>query len=172
MRADLKMSVFLLLFIVSCSSSQWGWKPENESGDRGARKQNMVEDFDPLSLNDDDIIVTPAAVNKSKEEQRGEETIPTEVEMKQREVVNGYRVQLIAVKDEDAARKVQEKAIYLFEEEVYLIFDTPNYKVQVGDCKTEEEANELVQRARSLGFSDAWKVPAKVYTKPVKKMKL
>lgn len=73
-------------------------------------------------------------------------------------VVRGYRVQIFLSDDLREASRVMAEARERFEQEVYLEYDAPYYKVRVGDCPTEREGEELLRVARRLGYPDAWLV--------------
>ena len=152
-----------VFFVASCSTSQFGWKTEPE-GEKKAQS-GYVEDFDPLSLNDDDIVVQPREEAASTEEERSPEAekIVVPPEKPAEEMVQGYRVQLLATGDEVQAREVKKDAIFKLEEDVYLVFEAPLYKLRVGDCRTKREAEGLRDEAIRKGFRDAWIVPSKVY---------
>jgi hypothetical protein len=121
------------------------------------------ETFDPLSLDDEDVIVLPRSQLKAAPSESTVAGTRTESEGKVREVP-GYRVQIFVSRDEFETRQMEEQALMSFEDSVYLIFDSPNYKIRVGDCLTRAEANELRQRAVARGYRDAWVVQCKVVT--------
>ncbi|MFH1942849.1 MAG: SPOR domain-containing protein [bacterium] len=152
------------IFLFSCSTSKFGWKSESESGEKKEVKREQLEDFDPLSLDDDDIVV-PAA-KKKVETDRLELVEPVKVQSKPEETgsetVQGFRVQLLATKDEIAAQEANRKAIFAFEQGVYLTFEAPLYRLRIGNCRTRKEAEELRDEAIRRSFRDAWIVPSKV----------
>lgn len=120
------------------------------------------EKFNPLTVIDDAIVLpesnlelAPPKTIQEGDEQREEPA----VEMVE---VPGYRVQLVATDAEFEARAVEEKALIEFDENVYLIFDSPTYKVRIGDCVSRLEANELRKKAANLGYRDAWVVQSRV----------
>ena len=115
------------------------------------------EDFDPLSLNDDDISF--AAFQHSSVIAMGIAPI-TKPQPKQ---VNGFRVQIFAVADEQVARLAEEEARFEFSTHVYLVYDPPNYKIRLGDFLTQEEADDLRREAYRKGYRDAWVVPEQVW---------
>ncbi len=80
--------------------------------------------------------------------------------------VNGYRVQLIATRNESEARSNMENALSFFPERVYLLFDSPFYKLRVGDCVLRSDADSLQQRAIHRGFSSAWIIASQVFLHP------
>jgi hypothetical protein len=73
-------------------------------------------------------------------------------------VARGYRVQIFLSDDLREASRVMAEARERFEQEVYLEYDAPYYKVRVGDCPTEGQGEKLLQVARRLGYPDAWLV--------------
>jgi len=157
--------IIFVLFLFSCSTSQFGWKREPEPG--GKEKSVFKEDFDPLSLNDDDIVILPEETTSQKEvvEKPVHEKPAVGEEKSGEEMIQGYRIQLLATGDEAQARKAKRDAIFKFQEHVYLVFEAPLYKLRVGDCQTKKEAEALRKEAAQKGFRDAWIVPSKVYSR-------
>lgn len=78
-------------------------------------------------------------------------------------MVEGYRIQLMATRDESEARRARDDARSFFPENSYLLFDNPYYKLRLGDCLTRTAADSLQQRASSKGFSGAWIVRSLVH---------
>ena len=159
--------IILIAIVLSCSSNKFGWKDETGSETGNERTTGFIEDFDPLTLNDDDIVV-PADREDASDEgiQRGEtEKITPVDERSTDEMVQGFRVQLMATGDGEQAREERRSAVFNFQEHVYLIFEAPLYKIRVGDCLNRREAEALRSEAIRKGFRDAWIVPSKVYPK-------
>jgi hypothetical protein len=129
-------------------------------------KQN--EEYKPFSLGDYDIEI-PLVVNQDEnalnidEILKGQEQDTTEVREK---VMPGFRVQLVATRDEDEARNVRREAVLTFSEKVYLSFDDPYYKVRIGDCISRFDANDLQEQAISKGFFEAWVVRTNIHYYP------
>ena len=70
-------------------------------------------------------------------------------------IVNGYRVQIFFGSDRREAYAQQAKYKDLYpESDTYLSYDTPNYRVKVGDFRTRAQAqsflNELKQSFQTL----------------------
>jgi hypothetical protein len=164
----LKNLVFIIpaLVVFSCSMSRFGWKSAPEPSGKEAETSPYAEDFDPNSLNDDDI--NPAldnAILQSAKQSR-QEPVSTAAERTQVEtIINGYRIQLLATKDEDRANEMKKQAILKFDEKVHLIFETPYYKIRIGDCATDKEARELREKAIQKGFTDVMVVRTKVISR-------
>ncbi|MBD3287106.1 hypothetical protein GF359_10615 [candidate division WOR-3 bacterium] len=70
--------------------------------------------------------------------------------------VAGYRVQIFASSTNDGANKVASEARFKFTESVYVEYEAPYYKVRVGDYINKSDAEILKDKARNLGYSDAW----------------
>ena len=155
----------LCVIVVSCSSSQFGWKEGQETSDKEIRNKRLLENFDPLSLEDDDIVIRPVEKTSQSDEieSREREERDQTTEKITPEMVQGYRVQLLATGDEIQAREAKKNAIFRFQEGIYLVFEAPLYKLRLGDCQTRKEAEELRDRAVRNGFPDAWVVPSKVH---------
>jgi hypothetical protein len=158
--------VLVAFSVLSCSTSQFGWKTEPEPEKEGTRKTGYVEDFDPLTLQEDEIEVRPIEETPTFEESQEDisESIPSgELALNEKEMVQGFRVQLLATTDENQARDAKKRAIFRFQTGVYLVFEAPHYKLRIGDCITRKEAEDLRKEASRSGFQDAWIVPSKVY---------
>jgi len=78
------------------------------------------------------------------------------------ENVAGYRIQLVSTQDVGLAESVEQRARELFTEDVYLIFDYPNYKVRVGNFLELKAAKPTESLARRNGFPRAWTVPSDI----------
>ena len=161
---SLLLPVILLVVIILLAGCAPSPPPLPEEPPEPTRKVPQDESFDPLSVEEEEVIVLPESKLKSPPE--GTITAGAEKEGEPvagaAEEVLGFRVQVFATDLEFEARTVEEKALIDFEESVYLVFDSPNYKIRVGDCRSRAEANKLRQRAVELGYRDAWVVQCKV----------
>jgi len=158
--------VLLLFFITSCSTSQFGWKSEPKPEGKSSKGKEYVEDFDPLTLDEEDIVVSPreeSPINKEDREDIAKQAPSEDLVIHEGGMIQGFRVQLLATADENQARDAKKKAIFKFQSGVYLVFEAPHYKLRIGDCATRKEAEELKKEAFRNGFRDAWIVPSKVY---------
>jgi len=131
--------------------------------------QPLDESFDVLSLGVEEL-----PLPKEARTERPADTTAVVVEQgatsdttRAEELVPGYRVQVCATPDEATARAYYHDALMKFlDQGVYLRFDSPYYKVRIGDCKSRFEAEELQKRVQKSGFPDAWVVRTKVYANP------
>lgn len=79
-------------------------------------------------------------------------------------VVQGYRVQIYFSNDRKKAYAIRDKAIRLYPEyaqEVYVVYQSPNYKVRVGNFIKESDAKSL-ERILSKNFENVFLVRDKV----------
>ncbi len=81
---------------------------------------------------------------------------PTTAAAYESRFVSGYRVQLMATVEPNQAKQFAESVRPLFDDNVYVEYLEPYYKVRIGDCKTREEASLLMRSARNAGFDQAW----------------
>ena len=69
-----------------------------------------------------------------------------------------YRVQIFTGLVYDEARQVARVAEEIFDQPVYVDYEVPNYKVRVGDWPDRASAEKYQQKARGVGYSNAWVV--------------
>jgi hypothetical protein len=157
-----RSALFLIVLpLLSCSLSQFSGKSDAEKNKAGTGSYD--ENFDPLSLNDDTFKVTPPLQAGDRKAVTQGVTVPKTERTEGEATVQGYRVQLAATTDENRARDLKKEAMLKLKEKIYLIFESPNYKVRVGDCRTFDEAKLLKQEIVNSGFPEAWIVKSNVY---------
>ncbi|MBN2009943.1 SPOR domain-containing protein [candidate division KSB1 bacterium] len=130
------------------------------------RQGKILEDFDPLTLNDEDLTIKSTRSVEAKSDYDDSFLPDMDSEQTGATESDGYRVQICAVSVEDTARNIQRDAILKLNENVYLKFDSPYYKVRIGDCKTRYEAEQLQRLAIQKGFNEAWVVKTTIQLKP------
>lgn len=82
--------------------------------------------------------------------------------------IPGYRVQILTTQDLSEAIGVKAKADSLLPNyNVYIVYDSPYYKVRVGNFRARYEAAQAVPFIASHGFPNAWSVPDNVFRNPV-----
>ena len=145
------------LMIFSCTPVPPG------QGEPPADRTQAESDFDPLAQDAErPIAITAGEEDNGRTAPSGDQDDPSAVEdltgPERPGVVRGYRVQIFLSDDLREASRVMAEARERFEQEVYLEYDAPYYKVRVGDCATEWTGEELLRVARRLGYPDAWLV--------------
>lgn len=72
--------------------------------------------------------------------------------------IDGYRVQIHFGANRDAAKEVKSKFLSLYPEfSAYEIYQQPNFKIRVGDCRTRFEAEKL-QKEIATDFPNSFVV--------------
>jgi len=118
------------------------------------------EEFDPLSLDDDDVL---AELRQALRAKKDTAVVPSEGPAlpdtsEEVEYVQGYRVQIFASTDPQAAKRMKEEAGGIFKEGVYVEFEAPYYKVRIGDCLTPVEAEALLRKVQREGYRGSFVV--------------
>ncbi len=156
----------IIVFITACSGPKSLTKSEQQSSEDVKSVGIANEFFDPLILDEEDLQIKKTISVESKSDKIQEEAGISDSTQRKGESVAGYRVQICALSDEQRAWEIHRLAVLKFvNEEVYLIYDSPYYKVRVGNCLTRQEADQLQQLAVEKGFDDAWVVRAKIKLK-------
>ena len=123
------------------------------------------ESFDPLKLHEPKDMFFKE--QSQQEVLRQLETDTSFISKEQRpasEQVTGYRVQLIATPNYQEADSMFQTIKSTFEADAntYLEYDSPNYKIRIGDCDTRYGAERLQNIARQKGFRYAWIVRSNI----------
>jgi len=80
------------------------------------------------------------------------------------ETVMGFRVQVFQSTSIEQANQLKDDLSLLLEDtEIYMEYDSPYYKVRVGDFLTRADANKMMNLLVDRGYKEAWVVPDRVY---------
>jgi len=71
-------------------------------------------------------------------------------------VMEGYRVQVLATRYFERADSFAIVMKNTVSDSVYVDFETPNYKVRIGDFIERESAESLQQDLVQMGYNSAW----------------
>jgi len=74
----------------------------------------------------------------------------------------GYRIQIYISLQQDDAENVANAARHKIDDKVFVEFDTPYYKVRIGNCTNSEDVETLLDKVKRAGYPDAWVVRAKI----------
>ena len=159
----------VILMFIGCAGTSTKITTDIEAGKNSEGIEEMDESFDPFTLGDYDLNVQDIKQEETDDlnysflaaAETDTTSLPTEV--------SGYRVQIFTGTDQEVVNAVRRDAILRFEENVYLIFDNPNYKVRVGDCLSRFEADDLQIKAEQKGYLDAWVVRTNITVKKSEK---
>lgn len=146
------------VLFVSCNPSRFGWTPEGGDSSQ-TDSPAMIEDFDPLALHDDDIVVEQREVDESRPSQQQTVRLfdnKTGTEKAEPKMVPGFRVQLMSAKDEAQIIEEKKKAMFKFQQNIYVVFESPYYKIRLGNFLTHDAAAVMQEAARRKGFTGAF----------------
>jgi len=154
---------FVLVFIFACASSKH--VKTDDPDHTKSTDSRYDESFDPLSLDDEEIVITKKENITEKNTDNNlnnQKVIPDNVKMQE---VEGYRVQLMATRSIETATMAQQRAVDMFsnlEYKVYLIFEAPLYRIRLGDAVDRRDAELIRDSAKERGYDEAFIVRSKV----------
>ena len=119
------------------------------------KKIRFDESFDPATLKEPKIKLP---VMLKPDELLPPQFSPVETDT----VVDGFRVQVLSTQDLNEANHLMIELSSLFGNEVYIVFDSPNYKVRVGNFRSRGNAEKARQRIVALGHRAAWIIRTRV----------
>ena len=157
--------LFLVIFLFSCSSSRKTIKEESPE----KKTEQLDESFDPLTLNDDNIKFHEGSQSSSDQELPSPIDNTQKTFNEQNRLVDGFRVQLFATKDIESATVAKKEAEFVFTDDsvkLYIEFDSPYYKLRIGDFQNRDNAEAFREIAREKGYSSSWIVKTKVWSNP------
>ncbi len=159
----------IFVFFMGCAASRKTVTEPRKSEETSVKSTQFDESFDPLSLEDDDIVIekrvqpTTTSAPAKQISQDEQNTLPDSL-LSFRQT-DGFRVQIFAGRSIEAATMAEAKAKEDFEPKgykVYLIFEAPFYKLRVGDFTDRNDADLLRSLAKSMGYKAAFVVRSKV----------
>jgi len=84
-------------------------------------------------------------------------------------LVPGFRVQVMFSNSIDEATKVKGEVGQLFPFDiVYMLYDSPYYKIRVGDYQERNNAAQALKILLEKGYMQSWIVPDRVQRNPLK----
>ena len=123
------------------------------------------EEFDPQALGDDDFLLQPPSRPVPTRPGARPQLSPTGASAGS----DGYRVQVSAVLDRARAEALVAEAEGRLKAPAYIHYegDTRLYKIQVGNCRTAEDAGRVRQEAKDRGYGEAFVVRSRIEQAPV-----
>ena len=121
--------------------------------------QENRNDFNPDKLNDPEprwpMIISPLIpeMEKAKSENR---TDTTQI------IVEGFRVQVLATRTRDNADQLRKTLADGYAEEIYIVFEAPNYKVRMGNFFDRKQAEKFRQILVKKGYTSAWIIRTRI----------
>jgi hypothetical protein len=171
-------AITAFLFCVSCAGHQKAVEQDKVpaknvliDAQRNAQKDagpKQDESFDPRSVQDDGWIIRTrqsAATQKIFTGYSFDYGRNALIREAKEYVAMGYRVQLFVSTNYYEALTARDSAAVRLSDEIYFDYEQPYYKIRAGNFIDREKADEVRDRAKSLGYSDAWVVQTKVIIK-------
>lgn len=131
--------------------------------DSNGRKYD--ESFDPLKLKEPKLEFFNEESQQNLSRQINSESHrATRTEETPKEQISGYRIQLVATPNYQEADSLYEQVKVDFDGEAnaYLVYDSPNYKIRLGDFEDRIHAESLLNKVKDQGFKYAWIVRSNI----------
>jgi len=166
----MRVLVFIIWFslfslnLLSCGAI----KPRVKK-DSGKDPRTLAEEsFDPWSLDEVEPTVTESLFVKESKRQTADffgDVAPRDSQQKFEML---YRVQVFATKFPQQASQIADSLRAEFEERVHVDYESPYYKVRLGDFEKEQEAKKFLRMVRSKGYFESWIIKVKARVENVK----
>ena len=121
--------------------------------------QENKNDFNPDKLNDPEprwpMIISPL-IPKMEKEKSENRTDTTQI------IVEGFRVQVLATRTRDNADQLRKTLADGYAEEIYIVFEAPNYKVRMGNFFDRKQAEKFRQILVKKGYPSAWIIRTRI----------
>jgi len=99
--------------------------------------------------------------------------IPKDTLVVKEEIIQGFRIQVLSTSGVDEANIMKEILKEKFPNDpIYIIYDTPVYKLRVGDFVSRYEASQRLPEFVEKGYKDAWIVPDRIVRKTYERVSL
>ena len=77
-------------------------------------------------------------------------------------IIEGYRVQALVTRNTHSADSIRAVLSDKIDEDVYITYEVPYYKIRVGNCVDRKQAEELKLKLVELGYASAWIIRTRV----------
>ena len=125
-----------------------------------AFSQEQDESIDPNTLIDYQpnwpIVVNPLLDKENPKNNNEEARDTSEI------IIEGYRVQVLVTRNSHSADSIRAVLSDKIDEDVYITYEVPYYKIRVGNCVDRKQAEELQLRLVELGYASAWIIRTRV----------
>jgi len=104
------------------------------------------------------MIISPL-IPKMEKEKSENRTDTTQI------IVEGFRVQVLATRTRENADQLRQTLAEGNAEEIYIVFEAPNYKVRMGNFIDRRHAESLRQTLVKSGYPSAWIIRTRIVPK-------
>jgi hypothetical protein len=163
-----RITVFLCCtMILGCAASE-PETPQREPRQKIPRTAPLTvyeRDFTPSRF---DVAIAQVESSSQRYTAREHDTIATAANPAA-EFTPGFRVQVMFSSSIDEATQVKSEVALLFPSEiVYMVYDSPYYKVRVGDYQERNYAAQALKILIDKGYMQSWIVSDRVQKNPLK----
>ena len=75
----------------------------------------------------------------------------------------GWKIQIYSTKNFYKADSIQQRTKSIFpDEEVVSIFNSPYYKIRLGNCESRDEAEQLLRSVKRRSLGSPWIIPSRI----------
>jgi len=153
--------LFILVLLAGCGTSRRVEK-EKTQGELKEFLGKYEKTFDPSEYNPD-----VESVKVEERQVHDAMDIANAAEVALPETIPGFRIQVLFTPEIHEATQIRDSLdVSVPEEWTYVVFDTPYYKVRIGNFIERYEAQALLRRIISMGYSEAWIVPDNIIKNP------
>lgn len=158
--------IILFSLLIGCKSPEAARKGMEPNSELNAFLQKYEKTFQPSNYNDE---LTEILQQEKKEREIIEAARVFKIAPP--ETIPGFRAQVIFTPEIEEANRVRDSLLNLLSDEwIYIVYETPYYKVRVGNFIERAEANMLVKRLNGIGYKDAWVVPDRIIKNPPRRI--
>jgi hypothetical protein len=161
--AKIYLLISAALYLIGCSAStsdRFKTTSQDSKEESTPKEINFEEDFDFFKYRPPFNLPEPKITTKiNNSEIWFEFNADTNNLNKEKTIsgtTSGFRVQVLSTDDLDEANQMRSKIYFgTDQKDVYVIFDPPFYKVQIGDFTNSADADNLTFKLKQLGYSEA-----------------
>jgi hypothetical protein len=159
-----------LLIVLILSAFLWGCGGEKETASaeipRGMTLQEFLaqseKNFHPSEYDPD-----PATIVREARMRRDSVEAALITATAVAETIPGFRVQVLFTQEIEQANSTRDQlSPQTGDQWVYVVFDSPYYKVRVGNFADRSDAGVMLRNLVGLGYKDAWIVPDNIIKNP------
>ena len=80
-------------------------------------------------------------------------------------IIEGFRVQILATKELAKAEQLQKDLSNILNQNIYIVFEAPNYKVRVGNFIDRNKAEVFRKNILNKGYTSSWIIRTRIEPK-------
>ena len=125
----------------------------------GFSQEQKKVNFDPDKLKDPEPrwpkVISPFSFNSKEVKPVGN---PDSTQI----IVEGFRVQVLATSTRGNADRLRDELTNEYGEDIYVVFEAPNYKVRIGNFIDRRQAEKLRLELINKGYPSSWIIRTRI----------